>query len=386
MQGFFIISATAQNIGIDVINPQARLEIKGINTLGSSQSLLVKNFNNDSLLKVSNNGVVGIGSKLKDFSQLRIINNGKLNPHLVLQGTNFGPGTGRFFSTLIFTDTSFNRNWSIGALVYGPEAGSLNTSKNGDLTIQTDSLPGLLQISGEGRMRLGSIIPITGFFQIVGDWQNNPPPSSTFTPHINLVGTGIGSRSFQAFSTVDGLNKWVITAHHSPSGPPNSFFSIRLNDLLESSLVLGGDGKVGLGNGISSGKLNINHTSTPTNPQLVLFDQTNNFSRLQFQNFGSANYWNISGMSSNTNANARMSFTNSVTGDILTITGDGRLGVSTTVPNANTKVQIVGSAAANATPLLLVNVKEFANNAAAIAAGLPIGAIYRTGDDLKIVH
>lgn len=29
---------------------------------------------------------------------------------------------------------------------------------------------------------------------------------------------------------------------------------------------------------------------------------------------------------------------------------------------------------------------EFANNAAAVAAGLPGGALYRTGDVLKVVH
>jgi len=386
LAGLFVIPAVAQNIGIDVSNPQARLEIKGINTLGNTQSLLVKNFNNNHLLKVANDGLVSIGSNSSDFSQLRIINNGKLNPHLVLQGTNFGPGTGRFFSEIKFTDTSLNRYWRIGALVYGPDAGSLNFSKNGDLTVSTDSLPALLQLTGDGKMRFGGITSPSGLIEIVGDWLNNATPPSVFTPHINLVGTGVGNRSYQTFSTPDGVNRWIIAAHHSPGGPMNSFFNIELNDDLETLFGLGGDGRAHFGNGIDRGKLTINHTGTATNAHLVLVDQTNTFARLQFQNFGSANYWNISAISSNTNANARMNFTNSVTGDILSITGDGRLGVSTTAPNANTKVHIVGSAAANATPLLLVNVKEYANNAAAIAAGLPVGAIYRTGDDLKIVH
>ena len=271
------------------------------------------------------------------------------------------------------------------ALVYGPDAGNLNNSKNGDFTIQTDSLPGLFQITGEGRMRLGAVLSPTGFFQIVGDWQNNPPVGSVFTPHINLVGTGIGSRSFQTFSTVDGLNKWTITSHHATT-TDNSFFSIQLNDLADSRIVLGGDGKAHLGNGIDRGKFTLNHTSTATNPHLVLFDQTNTFSRLQFQNTGSTNYWNISAISNNTNASARMNFTNSVTGDILSITGDGKLGVGTTAPHARTTVQINGSAVANMTPLILTNVNEYANNAAALAAGLPVGAIYRTVDVLKIVH
>jgi|GEM_PF-6528406 len=385
LTSFFTMPAIAQNIGIDVINPQARLEIKGINTSGSSQSLLVKNFNNDSLFKVSNNGVVSIGSKLTAFSQLRIINDGKLSPNLVLQGTNFGPGTGRFFSSLFFTDTSFNRQWIVNALVYGPEAGNLNFSKNGDFVIGTDSLQAMFQLTGEGRMRLGAVLPISGFFQIVGDWQNNPPPSSVFTPHINLVGTGIGSRSYQNFSTADGLNKWTITAHHAAT-TDNSFFLIQLNDLVESRIVLGGDGRVGLGNGIDRGKLTLNHTSTATNPQLVLYDQTNTFSRLQFQNFNSINYWNISAISNNTNANARMNFTNSVTGDILSITGDGKIGIATTTPHATTRVHIIGPPGANTTPMIMTNVQEYATNALALAAGLPIGAVYRTGDVLKIVH
>jgi hypothetical protein len=34
----------------------------------------------------------------------------------------------------------------------------------------------------------------------------------------------------------------------------------------------------------------------------------------------------------------------------------------------------------------LNNVQEFADNAAAILGGLTIGDVYRTGDNLKIVH
>ena len=34
----------------------------------------------------------------------------------------------------------------------------------------------------------------------------------------------------------------------------------------------------------------------------------------------------------------------------------------------------------------LLSIQEYADNAAAIAAGLSVGSIYRTGDALKIVH
>ena len=55
----------------------------------------------------------------------------------------------------------------------------------------------------------------------------------------------------------------------------------------------------------------------------------------------------------------------------IAIDSDGKLGIGTTVPTA--KLQVVGIA-------------EYADNAAALTAGLTAGAFYRTGDVLKIVH
>ena len=38
------------------------------------------------------------------------------------------------------------------------------------------------------------------------------------------------------------------------------------------------------------------------------------------------------------------------------------------------------------TGINILGVTEYANNTAALAAGLVVGDVYRTGDDLKIVH
>ncbi len=40
----------------------------------------------------------------------------------------------------------------------------------------------------------------------------------------------------------------------------------------------------------------------------------------------------------------------------------------------------------NAPAIVIADVPVYADNAAAVTAGLAVGQIYRTGDDLKVVH
>jgi hypothetical protein len=40
----------------------------------------------------------------------------------------------------------------------------------------------------------------------------------------------------------------------------------------------------------------------------------------------------------------------------------------------------------NAAAIVIANVPEYADNAAALLSGLTAGELYRTGDNLKIVH
>ncbi|WP_294309570.1 hypothetical protein [uncultured Chryseobacterium sp.] len=49
------------------------------------------------------------------------------------------------------------------------------------------------------------------------------------------------------------------------------------------------------------------------------------------------------------------------------------------------KLHVVKSSS-DLTPAIISGCNEYADNAAASAAGLPAGALYRTGDILKVVH
>ncbi|PKF74587.1 hypothetical protein [Chryseobacterium sp. PMSZPI] len=62
---------------------------------------------------------------------------------------------------------------------------------------------------------------------------------------------------------------------------------------------------------------------------------------------------------------------------------EGRIGVGINTPVA--QIHIVKQAS-DLTPAIIEGCNEYADNAAAVSAGLPIGALYRTGDFIKVVH
>jgi hypothetical protein len=65
------------------------------------------------------------------------------------------------------------------------------------------------------------------------------------------------------------------------------------------------------------------------------------------------------------------------------ITGEGRMGVGVTSPQAT--IHVVKSTS-DITPAIIAGCNEYTDNAAATAAGVPVGGLYRTGDVLKIRH
>jgi hypothetical protein len=70
------------------------------------------------------------------------------------------------------------------------------------------------------------------------------------------------------------------------------------------------------------------------------------------------------------NTSAGYSFSNNAS-ELMRIDNSGNVGIGTTTPTA---------------PLQVVGMAEHTDNAAAITAGLTVGAFYRTGDLLKVVH
>ena len=122
---FVSVQLSAQNVGVNVTNPTATFEIKG-NANVNANSLMIKSNAGDTVLQVKNNSIIVAGSKTSTFGQIKILNDGKDEPHFKLFGLNSNGNSGRFHSDLRFSNEDESRFWSVHSLVYGPDAGALN--------------------------------------------------------------------------------------------------------------------------------------------------------------------------------------------------------------------------------------------------------------------
>src|ERR1700737_1498173 len=71
---------------------------------------------------------------------------------------------------------------------------------------------------------------------------------------------------------------------------------------------------IGIGTTLPTAKLHIFHNSSTTNPQLLLYENSTDFSRLNFMNTSGSSFWSIAGANSPTYTNDRLNFYNSVKG------------------------------------------------------------------------
>lgn len=136
------------------------------------------------------------------------------------------------------------------------------------------------------------------------------------------------------------------------------------------SMMLGVAGQnVGIGTLSPNHALEI-HTNSISggNVQLLLFEDESDFARLKFRNTSGATYWDIAGYSAKSAGDARLNFYYSSTGDVMSLSGNGNVGIGTVNPaqkldivgNVNLTGKITGPAtgAANLLPVAFGNIRN----------------------------
>jgi len=104
------------------------------------------------------------------------------------------------------------------------------------------------------------------------------------------------------------------------------------------------DGNIGIGVANPSAPLMISENSTPTFPQMILYEQgTNDYARLTFRLAASSDFFTLAGMPKNTTADARMHIYYNETGNLMSFTGDGKVGIGTGDPAERLTVKMGGT-------------------------------------------
>lgn len=165
----------------------------------------------------------------------------------------------------------------------------------------------------------------------------------------------------------------------APSDPPNHNVAAPLNAGSATQTILGGlniattSGKVGIGTSAPVATLDIyGGPGNSAQTEILRIDRgwvngSNEAGDIKFKvdRFSSVNSF------ANQRLQINMMQRWNQENNILTLQSDGNVGIGTPAPTS--KLQVVG-------------LLEYSDNVAATNAGLTIGAFYRTGDILKVVH
>src|SRR5690606_18094176 len=115
-----------------------------------------------------------------------------------------------------------------------------------------------------------------------------------------------------------------------------------INNTYSRIMLVPDGGEVGIGVDDASGKLHIEQNSTTTFPQLRLTESGLDFARIKMENDARPGaYWDLAGLADTIANDARLKFylsTPGSSGDRMTITGDGRVGIGTTNPGNRLRV------------------------------------------------
>ncbi|GHC64654.1 tail fiber domain-containing protein [Ulvibacter litoralis] len=182
--------------------------------------------------------------------------------------------------------------------------------------------------------------------------------SRSFTAGYNTVASGLASTAvgFENEATAssatalgyrtksDAVGNVAVGTYNIGGGSPTSFNSA--NPIFEvgnglssgarsNALTVLQNGKIGIGKHTGmDGIVEINGNSTGNEPQLALIEDNAGYSRLRYKNTNrnGDDYWDIAGFIGETTANDKLNIFNSDAGDILTATGDGKVGIGISNP------------------------------------------------------
>ncbi len=317
----FAYTIYAQSVGIGTTTPNANAQL---DVSATNKGLLIPRVN---LVSLTGDVVTSFGISATPTTSLMVYNT---TSSAVFQ-TGFYFWDGSLWTKLNTGATSSVANaWSLTGNASTSTTNYLGTTDALPLSLRTGGID-RLNITSAGNIGIGTTSP-SSKFTVNGD-------GFLFSNPLTFVGT---ASSF----TSGGV---LRTAHTEGSIFTSTTYSLKMDGYriqaeAQGSLLSSGGpsnlylnpygGRVGIGTKIlPNAYLEVKGNSIVSRPTLSLTDTiATNYARLQFKNSNSPSYWHIAGLNNATNSTERLNFYNSTSGDVMSITGDGKVGIGTTLP------------------------------------------------------
>jgi hypothetical protein len=255
------------------------------------------------------------------------------NLHIHRGGT--GVYTGMMFSNEASGQTA-NNGFHVGMQFQADAPGNRYA-----LVLMKDSIPLRIGTSNDfSHMVLSS-------FGNLGIGFTNPTERLEVDGNIRLRGTGATNKRIiirngannADVASFGQLNDNVVSiAHHTGGLQYSKFYFDVANEKMG----------VGASPGTNDGKILVNYNSSTGNPHLTLRESAlGDYGRLEFANLGATRTWHIAGQvvageGTTNRANDILNIWNSSGGDILSIRGDRRVSINTTLPATGYALSVDG--------------------------------------------
>jgi hypothetical protein len=167
--------------------------------------------------------------------------------------------------------------------------------------------------------------------------------TTTPTPAVQLDLVGTFSQ-FRLFDTDQASQVWLSAPGLGYTGGvgtlTNHDFPIFTNGL--DRVMVKNNGRVGIGTLNPTAFTEIVGNSVVGTPHLKLTENSQDYGRLTFRNIHANNvgnnFWDIAGYNDDNRLNERLNIYNNATGDLVSVTGDGRVGIGTFNPSTRLHV------------------------------------------------
>jgi len=200
-----------------------------------------------------------------------------------------------------------------------------------------------------------------------GKWEKIPnADDNTYGFELPYSAAGYYDQSNATAFAISNTNVHGNTAEFIMTNPESDGYALKATSLGKKSAgyfignsyansLTTGIGNVGIGIDSAAAHVHIFGGSLQTYPQLMLETSLADSNQVLFKNHGLPGFWAIKSYNSSYNSLEKFNFYNSTYGNILSLTGDGNVGIAMGDAAPKARMQINATSAVNKPQLLLYN-------------------------------